>query len=130
MSTDVDHELRQFHKFITLLLASSKRWMSPEEALDLWQSANPFSQEYRATVAAIQEGLDELHQGSKGMTLHEFDRDFRNRHGITSSRSNRDVEPEEYDETVAAIQEALDDPRPDVPWEVIKERFRRRHAKE
>lgn len=31
---------------------------------------------------------------------------------------------DDYDETVAAIQEALDDPRPDVPWEEIKERMR------
>jgi hypothetical protein len=130
MSTDVEHELRQFHKFIALLLASSNRWLSPEEALDRWRSTNPCSHEYRATVAAIQEGLDELQQGSKGMTLDEFDSDFRNRQGDTSSRSNRDGDLEEYDETVAAIQEALDDPRPDVPWEVIKERFRRRHAKD
>jgi hypothetical protein len=106
------------------------RVRATEDALDLWQSTNPVSQEYRASVAAIQEGLDELKRGSKGMTLDEFDRDFRHRHGINSSRSSSGAEREEYDDTIAAIQEALDDPRPDVPWEVIKERFRRRHAKE
>ncbi len=35
----------------------------------------------------------------------------------------------DYDETVAAIQEALDDPRPSVPWEVLKQELRARHER-
>jgi hypothetical protein len=84
MSTDANQELIQFHQFIGQTIAGSEPLPSPEEALDLWRASHPASAEYQATVAAIQEGLDELSRGSKGMTLDEFDRDFRVRHGLPS----------------------------------------------
>ena len=51
--------------------------MSPEEALILWR-------EEQETLAAIREGLHDV-EASRAKSLDEFDRDFRQRHGIEES---------------------------------------------
>jgi hypothetical protein len=94
MSTRANQELIQFHQFLTETLASSKPLPSPEDALDQWRSTHPASEE---------DGNEADGSETDGEDVNEFN---------------------DYDETVAAIQEALDDPRPDVPWEEIKERMR------
>jgi len=48
--------------------------MSPEDALALWR-------EERDNLQAIQQGLDDVAAG-RTMSVADFDRDFRKRHGL------------------------------------------------
>ena len=67
--------LESFHNFVGKQLASEAAvLMSPEEALALWRAEQD-------TIAAIREGLEDVAAGPT-KTLAEFDRDFRQRHGI------------------------------------------------
>lgn len=123
MSKESDCELSRFNQFIAEIITSGKADISPEQALANWRTFQATTSEYRATAEAIEQGLDELQNGDKGLTLEEFDRDFRTRHGLPKSlrqHGSQCQEFTEFDETVAAIQEALDDPSPDAPWEDFK----------
>jgi hypothetical protein len=67
--------LESFHNFVGKQLASeSAVLMSPEEALALWR-------EEQETLSAIREGLADIAAG-RTKSLGDFDRDFRERHGI------------------------------------------------
>jgi hypothetical protein len=67
--------LQSFHMFVEKQLASqSTSRMSPEEALAAWR-------EEQETLAAIREGLEDVATG-RTKSLEDFDRDFRQRHGI------------------------------------------------
>ena len=67
--------LESFHNFVGKQLASEAAvLMSPEEALALWR-------EEQETLAAIREGLDDMSAG-RTKSLEDFDREFRQRHGI------------------------------------------------
>lgn len=67
--------LLSFHKFVGKQLASEAAvLMSPEEALALWR-------EEQETLSAIRDGLADVAAG-RTKSLEEFDRDFRQRHGI------------------------------------------------
>jgi hypothetical protein len=67
--------LESFHQFVGQQLASATAEpMSPEQALALWR-------ERQDSLAAIREGLADIEAG-RFKTLEEFDRDFRQRHGL------------------------------------------------
>jgi len=67
--------LESFHQFVGKQLASNVACvMSPEEALSQWR-------EEQETMVAIREGLDDIAAG-RTKSLEEFDRDFRQRHGV------------------------------------------------
>ena len=82
MSTEAIKELREFHRFLTDKLGAGGADLSPEEALDEWRQLHPPSEFSEEDVAAIQEALDDVSKGDRGIPLEEFDRAFRQRHNI------------------------------------------------
>jgi hypothetical protein len=82
MSTETIQELREFHRFLTDKLSASGIDLSPEEALDEWRRLHPQAQAFNEEVAAIQEALDDMAKGDRGIPFDEFDRDFRKRHNL------------------------------------------------
>ena len=83
MSTDLRLELREFHEFLTEKLTASDAVVSPEEALDEWRAIHPNEEAFAEDVAAVQEALDDIAAGDDGVTREEFDRQFRQRHGLS-----------------------------------------------
>jgi hypothetical protein len=73
-------ELDTFHRFIGQQLADGSQ-LTPEECLRLWRVEHPTASELSESLIAVQRALAQAEEG-KGKTLHEFDRDFRPRHGI------------------------------------------------
>lgn len=67
--------LAEFHRFVETVLESNDGAMiSPEEVLTRWR-------EQQETLHAIREGLADIEAG-RTVPLEEFDREFRQRHGI------------------------------------------------
>jgi hypothetical protein len=75
-------ELRDFHRFLTDKVTSNGNVLSPEEVLDEWRQLHPQTQAFDEDVAAIQEALDDMAKGDRGIPFDQFDRDFRNRHNL------------------------------------------------
>jgi hypothetical protein len=75
-------ELRAFHRFLTEKLGADGIDLSPEEALDEWRRLHPQAEAFDEDVAAIQEALDDMAKGDRGIPFDEFDRDFRKRHNL------------------------------------------------
>jgi hypothetical protein len=70
---------------ITLFLSNSPRTnltYPPEEALDLWRAEHPLMDEDDNAVAAVKEALTDMAAGDLGRPWEEFDREFRQRHGL------------------------------------------------
>lgn len=84
MATDPAADLARFYQFISDRLNSGEP-LSPEEALDLWRAGNPPTDDSDDTVAAVREALAEMEKGDCGVGLDEFDRAFRQRHGLPLS---------------------------------------------
>ena len=82
MSTDLREELREFHQFLSEQLANGNVVVSPEEALDQWRAVHPNEAAFAEDVTAVQGALDDMAAGDVGVPLEEFDRQFRNRHGL------------------------------------------------
>ncbi len=82
MPTETIEELRNFHRFLSEKLSAEGIELSPEEALDEWRRQYPQTQATEEDVAAVQEALDDMAKGDRGMAFEEFDRDFRKRHGL------------------------------------------------
>lgn len=84
MATDNSGELNAFIDFaIAQRQAGSD--LSLNEALDRWEVAHPSemsAEEADDIVAMVQEALDGIAAGDKGMTLEEFDREFRRRNNL------------------------------------------------
>ena len=79
MSVSQAAELENFHHYVGKQLASkSTSSMSPEEVVARWR-------EEQETLTAIREGLADIEAG-RTMTIEEFDRDFRKRHGLEEIR--------------------------------------------
>jgi len=78
----MDNQLREFHQFLGEKLGNGGANLTPEEALDEWRRENPDTEASDEDVAAIQEALDDLQNGEKGMLFDEFDREFRERHRL------------------------------------------------
>ncbi len=67
--------LESFHQFLVKQLESdSAVLMSPEQALALWR-------EEQESLAAIRDGMADVN-ADRTKPLEEFDRDFRQRHGL------------------------------------------------
>lgn len=81
MAVDTTPELIQFEHFIRENVAKGKL-ISPEEALDLWRSENPNPLDASNLVLAIREALADMAAGDLGVPIDEFDRAFRQRHGL------------------------------------------------
>ena len=78
MATQTLDELTSFHRFLSARLSHGNAGLSPEECLREWRSELA---ERSATLAAIQEGLDDL-RADRVQSLEDFDREFRLRHNI------------------------------------------------
>jgi len=82
MTADAQFELRGFHEYLGQKLAAGEFALSPEEALDEWRAAHHSEANLADEVAAVREALDEMAKGDVGVPLVEFDREFRQRHGL------------------------------------------------
>jgi hypothetical protein len=79
-------ELVHFHRFVSEKLQSGATGISPEEALDEWRLDHRASDEFQATVTAIQEAITDMRAGDLGTPLADFDGDIRSRHGFLRQR--------------------------------------------
>jgi ubiquinone biosynthesis protein UbiJ len=82
MSTDLRLELQEFQEFLSAKLTAGDQIISPEEALDQWRAIHPNEEAFAEDVAAVREALDDLAAGDEGVSPNEFDRQFRQRHGL------------------------------------------------
>jgi hypothetical protein len=82
MPSKLVEELRDFHRFLADKLSADGIDLSPEEALDEWRRLHPQTQSFGEDVAAIQEALDDMDKGDRGIPFDQFDRDFRTRHNL------------------------------------------------
>jgi len=73
-------ELRDFHRFLTDKLSAHD--LSPEEALDEWRRLHPQTHMFDENVAAIQEVLEDMVKGDRGIPFDQFGRDFRTWHNL------------------------------------------------
>ena len=79
------NELTEFHHFLSEKLSNGIVELSPEEALDEWRRCHPQTDGAEDDAAAIQEGLDDMTNGDKGMPFSEFDLEFRRRHHLPTT---------------------------------------------
>jgi hypothetical protein len=82
MPTEMTDELRAFHRFLSEKLSNDGIDLSPEEALDEWRRLHPQAQASDEDAGAIQEALDDVGNGDRGIPFDEFDRDFRKQHNV------------------------------------------------
>lgn len=82
MPSKTAKELRDFHNFLSDKLMGDGNDVSPEEALGEWRKLHSQAQASEEDVAAIQEALDAMPKGDRGIPFDEFDRDFRKRHNL------------------------------------------------
>jgi hypothetical protein len=82
MSTDAASELQSFQRYIAEIVSRGGADASPEEALDEWRALHPSDDD----VFAVREALDDMKAGDTGVSLHEFDNQFRSRHGLPTQQ--------------------------------------------
>jgi hypothetical protein len=85
MSIDTQNELLKFHLFLGQQI-ESKQCISPEEAVELWRELHPSAEQIEDDRQAILEALEELNSGEEGMSLEEFDQEFRRQNGLGENR--------------------------------------------
>lgn len=83
MSIDPNAELARFQQFINDHLGKGETF-SPEEALDLWRAENPEEGAEDEELEALREAINEMEAGDRGVSLEEFDKEIRRRHGLSS----------------------------------------------
>ena len=82
MSTQSNNELASFHQFIGQQLGANGIDLSPEQALELWREENPGIEQQEEDREAILEALAQLDSGEQGLTIEEFDHEFRRRNNL------------------------------------------------
>lgn len=80
-------DLREFHRFLGEKVSRESAPLSPEEALDEWRAQHPLPEADAEELAAIQEAIDDMEKGDRGIPFTDFDREFRSRHGLPPARS-------------------------------------------
>ena len=81
MATDRANDLRAFLDFAVANLAGDGVDLTLDEALTRWELEHETEAEKSQTIQAVREGLDDLRAG-RSRPFDEFDREFRERHGI------------------------------------------------
>ena len=71
-STAHDSELQSFSGYLSGLIASGQKNISPEVALLQWRLENLSPEERDEEVKAIQEALDDIAAGDRGIPAEEF----------------------------------------------------------
>jgi hypothetical protein len=82
-------DLREFHRFLGEKVGCGGAPLSPEEAQDEWRAQHPVPGANAEELAAIQEAMDDMEKGDRGIPFTEFDHGFRRRHGLPPARSWR-----------------------------------------
>jgi hypothetical protein len=85
MATERANDLRAFIDFASAKLVTDASDITLDEAINRWEHENAPDEEREETIRAIREGLDEMHAG-RGRPFEEFDREFRERHGLPPRR--------------------------------------------
>ncbi len=80
MSVVVADELDSFYQFLSEKLKTRTSQFSPEQVLDEWRSQHPDP----AEVEAIRESLVAMHAGDRGVSLEDFDQEFRRKNGLAA----------------------------------------------
>lgn len=80
MAKNPPQELRDFHHFVGAYVDHGGATPSPEEILDEWRQQHPVPEDDADELAGIQESIDDLERGDRGVPFAEFDREFRERH--------------------------------------------------
>ena len=78
MTLAVADELESFHQFLLGKLQLREARLSPEQVLDEWRLSHPGPDDYDA----IRESLDAMHAGDRGVSLEDFNREFRQKNGL------------------------------------------------
>jgi hypothetical protein len=82
MNTQSLNDLADFHRYVSEKVHRGETALSPEQVLDEWRTLRPDPIEVEDDLAAIQEAIDDIENGDKGIPVDEFDRDFRARHNL------------------------------------------------
>ena len=80
-------ELRAFYDFVGEKLRLSESRLTPESVFDEWQSLHSENDQDefiddQDDYEAIKESLDAMHAGEPAKSVEDFERDFRERHGL------------------------------------------------
>lgn len=81
MAIERANDPRAFRDFLDTQLSNGGEGSTLEELLDLWAYETAPEPAREATLRAIRSGLDDMHAG-RTRPLAEFDRAFRERHGL------------------------------------------------
>ncbi len=81
MAVDPTPDLERFRDYLSGCISQGSH-LSPEDALDLWRSENPSDEYASDEVEAARQALAAMDAGDTGVSLEEFDREFRKRHGL------------------------------------------------
>lgn len=88
MTADRANDLRAFLDFAANLIGDGGD-LTLDEALDRWERKNEgeaeIGVEWAETIQGVYQGLDDMRVG-RGRPFEEFDREFRERHELPSSR--------------------------------------------
>jgi len=83
MSTPFPTDLHSFHQFVAEKVNGGSEHLSPEEVLDQWRTLHPApGATHPDDLAAIQEAIDDMEAGDRGIPFEDFDREFRSRHNL------------------------------------------------
>jgi hypothetical protein len=82
MNTDAASELLSFQSFIGEIVSRGDATASPEEALDEWRVMHPSDDD----LLAVREALDDMNAGDTGVSLEEFENQFRSKHSLPNQQ--------------------------------------------
>ena len=80
MSTQSSNDLANFVSFAQSQLRHDGVNLTPEECLTLYRTQQASADD----IAAVKEALDVMHRGDLGIPLEDFDREFREKNGISA----------------------------------------------
>ncbi len=72
MSTDESSELYQFSEFLAGKLSAGDESLTPEQCLELWRLEHPTRSQYADSVKSIQSAIDEMEDGTSGVSVDEL----------------------------------------------------------
>jgi hypothetical protein len=82
MSTDARYDVQDFYVFMGKALDRKGPLPPPEQLLDEWRGKHSRDADEDADEEAILQALRSLEAGEEGLSIEEFDRQFRMKHGL------------------------------------------------
>jgi hypothetical protein len=83
MSSNTESDLASFYRFVGIKLDQKDAKLSPEDVLDEWRAEHPAHDDETDDVMAVKQALADMAAGDQGRPWEEFDREFRQRHGLS-----------------------------------------------